>query len=280
MKQLPVTYAGGRRNRSFASYVGLLWPILILLIGFWVPVFVWLLKASNPTTQTLIYSGDAFEKLMFNTTKVAALTTISSLLLAYPLAILWWTSGKRVSTLIASVVFLPLLVGLLARNYSWIGLLSSDTAFSSLGLSLIGAESLLYTVYSVILVMTYIFVPIAYFILLNALDSISTYEIEAAQTNGATGFEIVTRLVLPHTFRQASIGGFLIFANALGYFVTPRMLGGGNYDMIGNLIWGYSNLGDFPVASSLATTFLLWFSPFYLASFVLIVRSRKRIIGR
>lgn len=265
--------------KSKAS-AGLVSPILVLLVAFWIPVGIWLIRALADKNQPLIYTGEAFSTLMRNTAIIAGLTTVMSLALSYPLALLWWISGKRTSVAIASVAFLPFLVGLLARNYSWIGLLSADSLLASLGLSIIDAKSALYTIYCVILVMTYIFVPIAYFILLNALNSISPYEVQAAQTAGASGIEIITKLAFPHTLRQASIGAFIIFANALGYFVTPKMVGGGNFDMIGNLIWRYTNSGWFGDATSVSTTFLLWFSPFYVVSFGLIIQNRKKIIGR
>ena len=268
------------RKLSRIAYVSLVWPIVILLLGFWLPILIWVIQAATVGDALTLYGGPAFTNLLGNTVWIAGLTTAFSIVLAYPISLLWWSSGEKQSTVITSLVFLPLLVGLLARNYSWIGMLSSDSPFTSLGFSLIGAESYLYTMYSVILVMTYIFVPIAFFVLANALSSVSNYEVDAAKTAGATTTEILLKLVLPHTYRQASIGAFLIFANAIGYFVTPRMLGGGKQDMIGNLIWMYTNLGDFTTASSISLTFLLWFSPFYIFSFVLIVTSRKRIIGR
>jgi ABC-type spermidine/putrescine transport system permease subunit I len=150
-----------------------------------------------------------------------------------------------------------------------------------MGLVFVGGHNYLYRIHSVVGVMTYIFVPIAFFILIYALSSIRPYELDAARTLGATDYEIITRLVIPRTTRQAIIGAFLISANALGYFVTPHMLGGGNFDMLGNLIWkNINHLGLFSDASSLSISLLIVLSPFYFLSFLLIVRNRQRVLGR
>ncbi len=175
---------------------------------------------------------------------------------------------------------MPLAVGFLARNYSWIGVLSGNDTVSSLGLYYLQAEKLLYTKEAVVLVMAYIFIPFAYFILKNAFDAIRVEEIEAAVVLGATDAEVVLKVLFPRTLRQAAIGIVLIFAIALGYFVTPRMLGGGKVDMVGNLVWNYANLGQFAMASRISFWFLLVFSPFYAVSFLLIVLARRRVLGR
>lgn len=265
---------------SRTAFLSLIWPLLTLFLCFWLPILIWIFKSATQKEGIIFYSGSAFTNLFVNTLWIAGLTTIFSIALAYPLALVWWTSKGKKASIITAVVFLPILVGLLARNYSWIGILSSESKYASLGFSIINAESYLYSMYSVILVMTYIFIPFAFFVLVNAFSSISHFEIDAAKTVGATTKEILFKLILPHTYRQVSISSFLIFASAIGYFVTPRMLGGGKQDMVGNLIWMYTNLGDFTTASSISLKFLLWFSPFYIFSFVLIVLSRKKIIGR
>jgi len=254
-------------------------PFAILAGGFLLPIGLWVLQLGSFPVWSAV-QGTPFLSLFWNTLFVGAVTTAISICLAYPIALLLWMSSRRTAFAIGLIVFLPVVVGFLARNYSWIGMMSGQDTVSSLGLSLIGVNTSLYTMQSVILVMTYIFVPIAFFILLQSLASISRHEVDGARTLGATELEIVWRLALPRTFRQATIGALLIFANASAYFVTPRMLGGGKYDLLGNLIWRNTNLGEFSAASAVSIWFLLFFGPFYVMSLAIVLRSRKKILGR
>src|SRR5258706_808151 len=268
-------------RKSDLSSIGVVWPIMVLIVGFWFPIAVWIIKYGSIKQPLGLIRSDYFLHALWVTCAIAAATTVASVVLAYPLALIWWLSSQRISSLLAAVIFLPLIVGLLARNYSWIGMLSGRDLTSSMGLVLIRGQDYLYRIHSVIGVMTYIFVPIAFFILIYALSSVSRDELDAARAMGATDYEIVRRLVLPRTFRQAIIGAFLISANALGYFVTPHMLGGGNFDMLGNLIWkNINHLGLFAESSLLSISLLIVLSPFYLLSFILIVRNRQRVLGR
>jgi spermidine/putrescine transport system permease protein len=266
---------------SPVAAIAVAWPILLLLVGFWLPIGIWIVKyGSAPRTISVFCSG-LFLHALLTTALIATATTVSSLVLAYPIALLWWNSNRTVANWLTRILFLPLIVGLLARNYAWIGLLTGQDMVSSFGLVVIKAEQSLYTWRAVIIVMTYIFIPIAFFVLVYALSTISRFEIEAARTLGSTDREVLTKIVLPHTLRQSVIGAFLIFANALGYFVTPHMLGGGNFDMLGNLIWNnLIKLGLFDEASALALSLIIVLIPFYLIAFFLIIRSRQKVLGR
>jgi len=254
-------------------------PFLVLLVSFWVPILIWGISSGFLEDRSLP-KDVSFGTLTWNTLWLAFSTTFSSVLLAYPVALLGWLGRRKGSVALGGIVFMPLAVGFLARNYSWIGVLSGNDTVSSLGLYYLQAEKLLYTKEAVVLVMAYIFIPFAYFILKNAFDAIRVEEIEAAVVLGATDAEVVLKVLFPRTLRQAAIGIVLIFAIALGYFVTPRMLGGGKVDMVGNLVWNYANLGQFAMASRISFWFLLVFSPFYAVSFLLIVLARRRVLGR
>jgi putative spermidine/putrescine transport system permease protein len=155
----------------------------------------------------------------------------------------------------SAIMVLPLLMGLLARNYSWIGLLSNPGSIGNIGKVLFGAK-FLYSQNAVVLVMTSVFVPISYFILVQGVRSIRAVQFDAAQTLGLTDYKIVFFVMLPMTIRAAILAFGFVFAFSVGFFVTPSMLGGGNYDFIGNAILVYINFGRFEIASTISLAFL------------------------
>jgi putative spermidine/putrescine transport system permease protein len=254
-------------------------PFVVLAVSFWMPLLIWLLQHAHAFSPSALVD-ETFLRLLGNTFLVAMTTTVSAVAIAYPVALLWWMSGRALATALTVLLFLPMSVGLLARNYSWIGILSGRNVPASMGLVLLHAESWLYTLPAVIVVMTYVFIPVAFFLLVHAFSSVSRDEVNAARSLGAADHEVVVRLALPRSARQAVIGVLLIFASAVGYFVTPRMIGGGNFDMAGNLIWRYTNLGDFDDASAAALSFVLTLLPFYICALLVIVVRRRRMLGR
>lgn len=153
------------------------------------------------------------------------------------------------------MMVLPLLMGLLARNYSWIGLLSNPGIIGSSGRVLFGS-GFLYSIGAIIVVMVCIFVPVSFFILIQGARAIRTVQIDAARTLGVPDWKIVFKVLIPLTTRAALLAFCFTFSLAVGFFVTPNMIGGGKYDFIGNAILMYVDLGSFEVASSLGVIFL------------------------
>src|SRR5207248_1726797 len=96
--------------------------------------------------------------------------------------------------------------------YSWIGMLSSKQPLTSMGWYEVGGNKLIFTSFSVCLVMSCIFVPIAFFILIQGLSSVRRNQIDAARTCGLTDWRIVKFLVIPMT-RRAAILSFGITRN-------------------------------------------------------------------
>jgi len=255
-------------------------PFAVLGFAFWLPLFVWLLR-SSPSTLSLATLLDApFWPLVVRTFEFGLFVTLFSLGLAYPMAILWVFLGRRPKYFLYIIFLFPLLIGLLARNYSWIGLLSGTTVISSFGLSLLELQSFLYTAEIVIAVMTYIFTPIAFYILTYGLSSVKEEQIEAARVLGASGVQIIRRVLIPPSRGPALLAICLIFSSSIAYFVTPAMLGGGKYDFVGNLILIVANLGQFEEASDMGVRFIMIALPVYLISMFLVVRKRNLIIGR
>ncbi len=257
------------------------WPALILGIivatTYWLPMFWWLFYIATGGIEWP--EGLPFWSLAMHTSYLCLFSTILAIIISYPFVIVWRFSNAVVNKCITALMIIPLIMGLLARNYSWIGLLTNQGSFGTLGRRILG-DDFLFSSYAIILVMAVIFVPVAFFILIQATRSIRSEHIEAARTLGVPDWRILFVVVLPITYRAAILAAGFIFALSVGFFVTPSMIGGGNYDFIGNAVLLYVNLGDFQKASTLALAFLgLTILP-VIGVTILSLRRRTLISGR
>ncbi|QDT43475.1 Putrescine transport system permease protein PotH [Gimesia alba] len=237
-----------RNGYLLASVVG---------IFYWIPMTWWILDLLVLEGLSIPWNL-SLGVLFFRTFMLSLLCSLMSVVAAYPAVLLWrFSSGLSQKVLIVLTV-LPLLMGLLSRNYSWIGLFSNETVNSVTNLLLFG-KNFLYTPAAVVVVMTSIFVPLSFFILLQGVASIRQEQIDAARTLGVSDSRILLTVVLPQTYRAAMLACSFTFALAIGFFVTPKMIGGGNVDFIGNIILLYVEIGKFNKASGIGLLFLLVF---------------------
>jgi len=264
-------------KRELVRPIGALVLGFLLLFLYWLPI-VWWVGSVFVKHGFVMPSGFPFWSLTFRTIILSLIASGFSLLSAYPFVILWRLYGKFVRGVILLMMIVPLLMGLLARNYSWIGMFSGSE-ISSLFNMIFFANSFLYTISSVIIVMATVFTPLSFFILLQGVSAIHPEHFEAAKTLGVSDRRILLFVFLPFTYRAALLSAGFTFAFAVGFFVTPRMLGGGKYDFFGNAVLMYVDLGRFDLASSISVIFLtLVIIPAVLISFYAI-RRRKIIAG-
>jgi len=249
-------------SKSFLRF----FPILFLLIFFVMPILLWIFLNQNLfSIHSIIHPP--FFKQFWVTGLIALITAVSSVVLSYPVALLWWVNKKtKWSVTIVFLVFVPIILGLLTRNYAWISILSY-TPFQ-------------YSFEAVILVMLYIFIPFAFFILIQGFGNISNNTLEAAKIMGANIFESYGKVIFPQTLRHINIALFFVFANSLCYYITPAMIGGGKYDMIGNIVWKYVDKGLFAEASNISLTFIFYVLTIFTAVLFFIFRRRKNNLSR
>jgi ABC-type spermidine/putrescine transport system permease subunit I len=231
--------------------------LIVCALLYWGPLLAWLIK--HFLTEPISLPRDfPFWSLVLRTGKFSLIAAAASTIASYPLVLVWRFSGSKVSKVaVNSMMLVPMIMGLLARNYSWIGMLSEQQALSHTEWPLLANIQLLYTPFSVYVVMSCIFVPIAFFVLVQSVAAVSQYHIDAARTLGLPDWKILFRVVLPLTYRGAALAFGLILALSTGYFITPQMIGGGKVDFISNAILISVNQGRFGQASMLAVLFLL-----------------------
>ncbi len=196
-----------------------------------------------------------FLPTFWNSIRYAVATTVLCLVIGYPIA--YWISryGGRNKTLLLIIVMLPFWTSYLIRTYAWMTILSDYGVVNSI-LSELGLTSepiiLLNTDFSVILGMTYGFLPFAILPLYVSIDRLDPALVPAARDLYSSGRAAFLHVTLPLTMPGVIAASILTFIPALGDFVTPDLLGGTESTTIAKIIQELFLQGrDWPYGASL-----------------------------
>lgn len=182
------------------------------------------------------FTDPDFLLILWRSLVIALKTTIICLLLGYPIAYFISRSSKQVQNLLALGITLPMWINMLVRTYAWIGLLSKDGLIASL-LSIFGIHTeLLYTEGAVLLGMVYNFLPFMILQIHTSLTKMDKSLIEASSDLGANKVQTFIRVVFPLSLSGVVSGITLVFLPAVSSFFIPKLLGGGQFFLIGNVI--------------------------------------------
>ena len=210
----------------------------------------------------------------------SVMTTILSLGIGYPVA--YWISryGGRRKILLLILVMLPFWTSYLIRTYAWLIILRDNGVINSLLLQagfIAAPLRLLNTDLSVILGMTYGFLPFAILPLYVSIDRLDHSLVQAGRDLYASGRGAFLHVTLPLTMPGIIAAGLLTFIPALGDYVTPDVLGGAQTNTISNIVQTIFLSGrDWPAGSALG--FLLM--AVTIAGTLLALRSlRSEVIG-
>ena len=168
---------------------------------------------------------------------IAFKTTVICLLVGYPAAYFIARSSEKMQNILIMAITIPTWINMLVRTYAWIGLLSEggiiQQIFKILGF---GEVQLLYTEGAVLLGMVYNFVPFMILQINSALCKMDASLLEAAADLGASKAETFKKVTFPLSLPGVINGITLVFLPAVSSFFIPKLLGGGQYFLIGNLI--------------------------------------------
>ena len=183
------------------------------------------------------FTDPDFLIILWRSLWIAVKTTIICLLLGYPAAFFISRNSEKVQNLLVLCVTLPMWINMLVRTYAWIGLLSEGGLVQRL-LSLIGlgGSELLYTEGAVLLGMVYNFLPFMILQINTSLCKMDHSLLEASADLGANPVQTFVRVILPLSLPGVINGITLVFLPAVSSFFIPKLLGGGKYFLIGNMI--------------------------------------------
>ncbi len=180
--------------------------------------------------------------LLFNRTLwMSFIVTFSCFLLGYPIAYLLATVPVRISNLLLILVLLPFWTSLLVRTTSWIVLLQTNGVLNDL-LVWVGIITdnqriqMMFNATGTVVAMTQILLPFMVLPLFSVMKTISPSHMRAAQSLGATPFEAFLKVYFPQTVPGVGAGSLLVFILAIGYYITPALVGGQSGQMISNFI--------------------------------------------
>lgn len=182
------------------------------------------------------FSDAIFVEVLKRSLFIAVVTTIICIILGYPAAyIIAQVQGKKKMILVL-LITLPMWINMLVRTYAWMGILQDDGILSTI-LSFFGIEvKMLHTSFAVILGMVYNFIPFMILQIHTSLTKMDKSLIEAASDLGADRLQCFLRVTLPLSLPGVISGITLVFLPAVSSFFIPKLLGGGQFVLIGNVI--------------------------------------------
>ena len=204
-----------------------------------------------------------YKKLWLRTLEVALFVTIFTFLMGYPIAHLLATIPMKYSNLLMICVLLPFWTSLLVRTSSWMVLLQQQGPINDLIVMLGFAANdnrpeLMYNVIGTFVAMTQILLPFMVLPLYSVMKTISPSLMRAGKSLGGTPFTAFRKIYFPLTIPGIGAGCLLVFILAIGYYITPALVGGPSGSLISNTIaYHMKSSLDWAFASALGTMLLV-----------------------
>jgi putative spermidine/putrescine transport system permease protein len=244
-----------------------------------VPIFIFLLAAFiYPVTQLLwlslfgktgTFTFEHYERLftvpvyftvLRNTFEIAGWTTLLCILGGYPIAYLLATTTDNARNTLILWVLLPFWTSFLVRTFAWIVLLGRRGAINSFleSAGLIEAPlALLFNMTGVMIGMVHALMPLAVLTMVSVMETIDRNLLPAASTLGARGGQAFWRIYFPLSLPGVAAAGLLVFITALGFFITPALLGSPRQTMITQVvIQQVEEMLNYPFAGAIAMLLL------------------------
>ncbi len=217
-------------------------PSVVLLAGvLFLPIGMLLLEsvggANGIGTYTDLISRTGFQRIFVRTLSMAAIVTIVTIVLGFPYALAMARARKPVVMLLTIVVFLPLWTGLMPRSFAWVVLLGDNGIINrSLAVLGLGPVALIRTPLGVTIGMAQMLLPFMVLPLCNTIRGIDQRLLSAAATLGASRFTAFRTVLLPLSVPGIMSGATAVFVMALGFYVTPALLGSPQQSMLAQFI--------------------------------------------
>ena len=201
--------------------------------------------------------------LWIRTFNVALWVTVFCFILAYPISHLLATLPMKYSNLLMICVLLPFWTSLLVRTSSWMVLLQQQGPINDLIVMLGIAPNddrpeLMYNVIGTFVAMTQILLPFMVLPIYSVMKTISPSLMRAGKSLGGTPFVTFRKVYFPLTVPGIGAGCLLVFIIAIGYYITPALVGGASGSLISNTIaYHMKSSLDWAFASALGTMLLV-----------------------
>jgi ABC-type spermidine/putrescine transport system permease subunit I len=249
--------------------------IVFLVVFFLAPLILMALRSftdppdAGVSNYTRFFAEEAYLRVLRNTFWIAFISTVTCLIVGYPFAYLMTVVPGRVAGLLLIAVLLPFWSSLLVRTFAWQVILR-DTGIVNRFLIDLGLISepltLIRTTAGVIIGMSHILLPFMVLPIFAVMRRIDPELGRAAANLGASPSSAFLRVFVPLSLPGVVAGSLLVFVLALGFFITPALLGGLRDQMISQLIvqqvqqrldWGFGTaMSVLLMAATLAILFV------------------------
>jgi putrescine transport system permease protein len=280
---------GSRRGRFAVIAVPYAWLLVFFLLPFLVVAKISVSEMETTTIKDivtwkdgaiafsarignylLLAQDDLYLRTYSSSLVYAAVTTVLCLAIGYPFAYFMARARRSVQPGLLMLVMLPFWTSFLLRVYAWKALLTEqglaaraiesiglDRGLAALGL-VPGAGQLMNTPFSLVLGMTYTYLPFMILPLYSNLAKMDLRLLEAAADLGASAWTAFWKVTVPLSRAGIIAGAMLVFIPCIGEYVIPELLGGPQTQMIGRTLWDefFSN-NDWPMACAVAVTMVL-----------------------
>ncbi len=209
-------------------------------------------------------ADEALHVMLFRRTLlVAGGVTLVCALLGFPVAYLLAHISLRASNMLLIVVLLPFWTSLLVRTTAWIALLQQNGVVNDtlIALHIIGENGrleMMYNMFATLVVMTHVLLPFMILPLFSVMKAINPNYTRAALSLGATPWTAFWRVYFPQTIPGLGAGCLLVFILAVGYYITPALVGGQSGQLISNIIaFHMQKTLNWPLAAAIGTILLI-----------------------
>ncbi len=257
-----------RWYKTLVTVPPLAWVILFLVLPY---LLLFSYSFFSVRSGTIVHHGTLanystllhnpmYVSVLLRSLRIAAIVTVLSLLLAFPLAYYVSFHAGRRKDVLYQLVIIPLWVSYLVRAYAWKTILGGGGVLNALlqHLGFSPASFLLYSPFAVVLTLTHIYTPFAFLPLYASLEHIPRSLIEASTDLGASSWRTVRTVVLPLALPGAIAGATFAFVLSLGDFLAPLLVGGPSGLMISNVVVSlFGAAYDWPLGAAVSLCMLL-----------------------
>lgn len=240
------------KKRSLAAYPYIFWSGLFIVVPLLIVLFFsFTVKTADGSYAFSLANYERlmdpqYAKVFWRSLKLAATSTALCLIIGYPVAYIISKMTENKRNLLIMLFIVPMWMNFLLRTYAWLPILGKNGLINNL-LQNFGFDpiNMLYTDGAVMLGMVYNFLPFMVIPIYTVLTKMDQDLINAAFDLGATRKQIFTKIIFPLSLPGVLSGITMVFMPAVSTFVISRLLGGGQFMLLGNLIeQQFTTMGD------------------------------------
>jgi spermidine/putrescine transport system permease protein len=250
----------------------LLWTLVFMIVpyaimftySFWTKKFPTFVPDFQFGNYALLFADPQYYQVLLRTLKIALLVSVAALLLAYPLAyfLVFKVRSARLRLAIYMATVVPLWVSYLLRAYTWKTILGSEGVINSFlvwsGVLAEPTDLFLYNQFSMVLTLTYIYIPFMVMPIYTSLEKIPRNLIEASKDLGVARLATFLMITLPLSVPGMLAGFTFTFCLTFGDFVAPFLVGGPNGSMIANTMQSqFGTALNWPLGAALSIVMLV-----------------------